>query len=100
MYQTVEAVVKNGRITPVETIEIKENSRFLLVRLNPIENFPSMQERRQSSVLTTLHHSRGKFRGKLSSVKQFIAHKHEEKDLENSIKKGMLHKNEERGIKK
>ena len=35
MYQTVEAVVKNGIIQPIEAIEYEENTRFLLVRLTP-----------------------------------------------------------------
>lgn len=35
MYQTAEAVVKNGIIQPIEAIEYEENTRFLLVRLTP-----------------------------------------------------------------
>lgn len=36
MLQAVEAVIKEGRIQPVEPISMEENARFLLVRLQPV----------------------------------------------------------------
>lgn len=36
MFQAVEAVIKEGRIQPVEPISMEENARFLLVRLQPV----------------------------------------------------------------
>ena len=36
MFQTVEAIVRGGQIYPVEPISMEENSRFLLVRLQPV----------------------------------------------------------------
>lgn len=36
MFQAVEAIIKGGQIHPVEPISMEENSRFLLVRLQPI----------------------------------------------------------------
>jgi hypothetical protein len=36
MLQAVEAIVREGRIQPVEPISMEENARFLLVRLQPI----------------------------------------------------------------
>ncbi len=36
MFQAVEAIIKGGQIRPVEPISMEENSRFLLVRLQPI----------------------------------------------------------------
>ncbi|MGH8474572.1 MAG: hypothetical protein ACRER2_02165 [Methylococcales bacterium] len=33
MYKTVEAIVKDGQIIPIEPIPTEENSRFLLVCL-------------------------------------------------------------------
>ncbi len=35
MLQAVEAIIKEGRIQPVEPIGMEENARFLLVRLQP-----------------------------------------------------------------
>jgi len=36
MLQAVEAVIKEGRIQPIEPISMEENARFLLVRLQPV----------------------------------------------------------------
>ncbi len=36
MLQAVEAVIRDGRIQPVEPIGMEENARFLLVRLQPV----------------------------------------------------------------
>jgi hypothetical protein len=36
MLQAVEAIIKEGRIQPVEPISMEENARFLLVRLQPV----------------------------------------------------------------
>ncbi len=73
MYQTVEAVVKNGIIQPVEAIEYEENTRFLLVRLTP---------QPELSVNTDFKSARGAYKGKVSSVDEFIAQKQQEKSLE------------------
>lgn len=35
MLQAVEAIIREGRVQPVEPIDMEENSRFLLVRLQP-----------------------------------------------------------------
>lgn len=47
MYQTVEAVVKNGIIQPIEAIEYEENTRFLLVRLTPQPDIINDEVRRK-----------------------------------------------------
>lgn len=36
MLQAMEAIIKEGRIQPVEPISMEENARFLLVRLQPV----------------------------------------------------------------
>jgi len=36
MLQAVEAIIREGRIQPVEPINMEENARFLLVRLQPV----------------------------------------------------------------
>lgn len=36
MLQAVEAVIRDGRIQPVEPISMEENACFLLVRLQPV----------------------------------------------------------------
>ena len=36
MLQAVEAIIRDGRIQPVEPISMEENARFLLVRLQPV----------------------------------------------------------------
>jgi hypothetical protein len=35
MFQAVEAIIREGRIQPVEPISMEENARFLLIRLQP-----------------------------------------------------------------
>ena len=86
MYQTVEAIVRNGRLVPVEPVEMEENARFLLVRLTPqpmpnLTESVSADEERQRR-LAAFRASRGKYRGLLSSVDEFITHKQEAKELE------------------
>ena len=71
MYQTVEAVVKNGIIQPIEAIEYEENTRFLLVRLTP-----------ELIVNTGFKSARGAFVGRVSTVDEFVAQKAQEKSLE------------------
>lgn len=73
MYQTVEAVVKNGIIQPIEAIEYEENTRFLLVRLTP---------QSQQSANPSFKLARGAYKGKVSSVDEFIVQKQQEKSLE------------------
>ena len=47
MLQAVEAIIKEGRIQPVEPISMEENARFLLVRLQPATSpAPSIPSRR------------------------------------------------------
>jgi hypothetical protein len=41
MLQAVEAVIREGRIQPVEPISMEENARFLLVRLQPTATVPT-----------------------------------------------------------
>lgn len=36
MLQAVEAIIREGRIQPVEPISMEENARFLLIRLPPV----------------------------------------------------------------
>jgi hypothetical protein len=35
MLQAVEAIIREGRVQPVEPFEMEGNSRFLLIRLQP-----------------------------------------------------------------
>ena len=71
MYQTVEAVVKNGIIQPIEAIEYEENTRFLLVRLTP---------QPELIVNTGFKSARGAFVGRVSTVDEFIAQKSRRKE--------------------
>ena len=41
MLQTVEAIIREGRIQPVEPISMEENARFLLIRLQPATTAPA-----------------------------------------------------------
>ena len=43
MLQAVEAIVRGGRIEPIEPISMEENTRFLLIRLQPIAPAPSVR---------------------------------------------------------
>ena len=73
MYQTVEAIVKNGQIQPLEAIEYEENTRFLLVRL------PAVPESLTQGHVTS---ARGAYKGLLSSTEEFSRQKQLEKVLE------------------
>jgi len=48
MLQAVEAIIRGGRIEPIEPISIKENTRFLLIRLQPTVVAPATSSIRRS----------------------------------------------------
>ena len=60
MLQAVEAIIREGRIQPVEPISMEENARFLLIRLQPDAAIPA--------TLTIRRHP-GSAKGRLSIVK-------------------------------
>lgn len=47
MLQAVEAIIREGRIQPVEPISMEENARFLLVRLQPAATSSTSTARRR-----------------------------------------------------
>jgi hypothetical protein len=55
MLQAVEAIIREGRIQPVEPISMEENARFLLIRLQP--------------ATSTVHRHPGSAKGRLSILK-------------------------------
>jgi len=71
--QTVfEAIWHEGKIIPKEPVKIKEQSRLLIIMLDE-------QKGEESGEWLKL---KGKYRGKLSSVDEFIRGKETEKSLE------------------
>ncbi len=60
MLQAVEAIIKEGRIQPVEPISMEENARFLLVRLQPATTVSAMSPARRP----------GSAKGRLSILKE------------------------------
>ena len=60
MLQAVEAIIKEGRIQPVEPISMEENARFLLVRLQPATTATTSSVRRHP----------GSAKGRLSILKE------------------------------
>lgn len=48
MLQAVEAVIREGRIQPIEPISMEENARFLLIRLEPDTMPPATPRSRRS----------------------------------------------------
>ncbi len=72
MYKTVEATYRNGYFFPSEPLHVTPGDRVLLTVI------PGGKQ----GITTDVHSLRGAFKGKLSSVSEFIAGKAEEKELE------------------
>ena len=71
MLQAVEAVIREGRIQPVEPISMEENARFLLVRLQPVA---------APTTPSTIHRRPGSAKGRLSLLKEDDDHLHDFSD--------------------
>ena len=67
MLQAVEAIIKEGRIQPVEPISMEENARFLLVRLQPA-TYPA------TSTTTPARRRPGSAKGRLSILRDDDEH--------------------------
>ena len=65
MFQTVEAVIREGRIQPVEPIGMEENARFLLVRLQPVP---------EPAASPIVYRRPGSAKGRLSILKEDNEH--------------------------
>ena len=65
MLQAVEAVIREGRIQPVEPISLEENARFLLVRLQPVA---------APTTTSTVRRRPGSAKGRLSILKEDDEH--------------------------
>lgn len=72
MYKTVEATYRNGYFFPSEPLHVTSSDRVLLTVI------PGGKQTANSAV----HSLRGAFKGRLSSVSEFIAGKVKEKELE------------------
>ena len=72
MYKTVEATYRNGYFFPIEPLHVTSSDRVLLT-LIPGGN---------QAIDKGVGSFRGSFKGKLSTVAEFIARKTEEKVLE------------------
>jgi hypothetical protein len=72
MYKTVEATYRNGYFFPTEPLHVASSDRVLLTVI------PGGKQTANSAV----HSLRGAFKGRLSSVSEFIAGKAKEKELE------------------
>jgi predicted DNA-binding antitoxin AbrB/MazE fold protein len=64
MYRTIEAIYKKGKIVPLEELEIEEKSKLLITVLDK----PKKRN-------TNWKKLRGKYKGDISSVDEFIARK-------------------------
>jgi hypothetical protein len=60
MFQAVEAIIREGRIQPVEPISMEENARFLLIRLQPATT---------TLATSPIHRRPGSAKGRLSILK-------------------------------
>lgn len=72
MYKTVEATYRNGYFFPTEPLHVTSSDRVLLTLI------PGGKQTANTEIISL----RGSFKGKLSSVAEFIAKKSEEKELE------------------
>jgi predicted DNA-binding antitoxin AbrB/MazE fold protein len=71
MEQTFEAIWSHGKIIPKEPVNFKENTHLKIIVLDD-----------QAEVKNDWMKLRGKFKGKLSTVDEFIRNKKDEKRLE------------------
>ena len=71
MLQAVEAIIREGRIQPVEPISMEENARFLLIRLQPAATTPATSLVRRSP---------GSAKGRLSILEDDDDHLNDFKD--------------------
>ena len=71
MYRTIEAIYRQGQIVPLEELEVEEKSKLLITVLD--------KPKKKSTKWKEL---RGKYKGTLSSVDEFISQKQSEKLLE------------------
>lgn len=74
MKKAFEAVWEHGQIIPAESIHIHDHTRILIVILD--------EQQSESVPVPSWRKSKGKYRGKLSSVDEFMRRKQEEKRLE------------------
>jgi hypothetical protein len=72
MYKTVEATYRNGYFFASEPLHVTSSDRVLLTVIPGGKSTPD----------STVHSLRGAFKGRLSSVSDFIAGKVKEKELE------------------
>jgi len=73
MQNMFEAIWLHGKVIPQESINIRENSRLLVIVID--EKNDDCQKPAWQSL-------KGKYRGRLNTVEQFIRLKQEEKGLE------------------
>ena len=71
MYRTIEAIYRQGQIVPLEELEVEEKSKLLITVLDK----PKKKNTKWKEL-------RGKYKGALSSVDEFISQKQSEKLLE------------------
>lgn len=71
MKQTFEAIWSHGKIIPKESVNFKENTHLKIIVIDD-----------QTEVKNDWLKLRGKFKGKLSTVDEFIRNKKDEKRLE------------------
>ncbi len=72
MYKTVEATYRNGYFFPSEPLHVSSTDRVLLTIIPGGKQAP----------VSNVHSLRGAFKGRLSTVSEFIAAKAQEKELE------------------
>jgi len=73
MQNMFEAIWLHGKVIPQESISIRENSRLLVIVVD---------EKNDDSQKPAWQSLKGKYRGRLNTVEQFIRLKQEEKGLE------------------
>lgn len=79
MYQTIEAIWKDGRIVPLEPLRAEENSPLIVTVLKPERPIQPVIDGDRAARIRA---AKGSMRGWTSGVDAFIARKQEEIDLE------------------
>lgn len=79
MYETIEAIWKDGNIVPLEPIVAEDNTPLMVTVLRPKK---AEQSSADNSREAKIRAAMGSMRGWTSGVDAFIAQKHEEIDLE------------------
>lgn len=82
MYQTIEAIWKNGQVVPLEPLTVEEDTPLIVTALKSDTLHPTPIDAERAAKIRAL---KGSLRGWTSGVDGFIARKQEDIELEERL---------------